>query len=102
MATITGKDARVTFNGIPIGTIERAWVTRSVKACLEECIHSHLNWVEMVRVDEQPDRVVVAVAHSYPEGINISPWVIPIVVEHVTGVRFDILYQRVDPPPPVR
>ncbi len=63
-----------------------------IKPCLEECVVKAMQWIEGVEVTFAGQSTVdinrriqlnVTVQHSYPEGIDIGPYIRPEVEKHV-------------------
>lgn len=52
--------------------------------CLKCCIGRALQWVEDVRIkDTGPLSAKITVEHSYPAGIDIAPYVKPVIDRHL-------------------
>lgn len=63
-------------------------------ACLRCAIMRLLVWVEDVELSEG----ALIVSHSYPEGITISHYIKPFLVERLpSNVRLEVIYRRVEP-----
>ena len=69
------------------------------KLCFIRCVGELLQWVEDVDIDDsQPGTLKIEVLHSYPEGIDIGPWVVPVLERHLAmGVAYTISYRIVPP-----
>ena len=66
---------------------------------LKQVLLDSLPWVEDVRLDDSaPGFLAVEVIHSYPQGIDIRPWIKPLVMSRLAvHVRAEITYTRVSP-----
>jgi len=70
-----------------------------IKDCFLRCLGGLLQWIEDVNIDEsQPGTLKIEVLHSYPEGIDIGPWVVSTLEAHLAvGVGYTISYRIVAP-----
>jgi len=66
---------------------------------LAEALKRHLPWVtEVSAATSSPGLLDVKVTHTYPEGIDITPWVERFMNERVAvGVKCKLWLERVDP-----
>jgi len=67
--------------------------------CLPRCIMAKLPWVEdVILVPMSESFTLVEIAHSYPAGVDIRPYVTPIVEAHTPeGYRLSVEYLEVPP-----
>lgn len=65
--------------------------------CIRHCIGNELQWVEDVHIEWDTERSIkIVIMHSYPDGIDVARWAIPVIERHMTnGYGYALSSKRV-------